>query len=99
MIHKHALVLALFLGICATAPLWAAEDPAAGDEDAITLTINLRTLFIEYIIIFKQMFTHVEICTFDAMLGLFDDIANQTNFKRKRVINLEADHQIADARN
>src|SRR5690349_2785979 len=38
MIHKHALVLALFLGICATAPLWAAEDPAAGDEDAITLT-------------------------------------------------------------
>ena len=66
------------------------------DENAVTLVVDLRALFIQHIIIFKQMLADIKVRAFHTGLRTFDDIADKAHFQRKRVIHLEAFHQSAD---
>ena len=42
------------------------------------------------------MLADVEVGAFDAVLGVFDDVADEAGFQRERIVDLEALHQTAD---
>ncbi len=59
-------------------------------EDAITLFIDALALRIEHIIIFQQMFAHIEIGAFDPGLGRFNQSTDKTMFNRHTLVDVKS---------
>ena len=76
---------------------WAVIEREWMDEDAVTLPVDLPALFVKYIVVFKQVFANIKVRAFNTVLGIFNDVADETNFQWKRIIHFQCLHEPIDA--